>query len=252
MTTIGIIPARAGSKRVKGKNFRMLGAKTLLERAIDTALAVPELDKVVVTSDSEEALTTCNFYAEERLRCMKRPDHMATDESPAIDYVRHVLKRYPADVVAIIQPSSPFTEPQDVSACLWHLDTMLFGAAATVAPLPFDHHPKKLVMAFVTHGGDPEMVPVFTDGDLSMMRHKSDCYVRNGSVYATITRNVHQYGVLMPETFAGVMMPPERSLDINDEWDWELALMMERRLRERREETREHRAGGKGTSGSKA
>ena len=53
-TAIGIIPARAGSKGLPGKNTRLLCGKPLIVWTIEKALRSRHLDRVVVTTDSEE------------------------------------------------------------------------------------------------------------------------------------------------------------------------------------------------------
>ena len=50
------IPIRSGSQRVKDKNLRKFGDTTLMELKIKNLLEVPELDKVIVNTNSEEAI----------------------------------------------------------------------------------------------------------------------------------------------------------------------------------------------------
>src|SRR5690349_10663573 len=119
---LGIIPARGGSKRVPRKNVRLLGGKPLVARSIETALASRRLARVVVSSDDEEVLEIARRY--EPSQALRRPAELSGDTSLAIEFVRHALAvleeagEGPFDVVAIIQPSSPFTEPADVDGVL--------------------------------------------------------------------------------------------------------------------------------------
>ena len=54
LVNLGLIPARAGSKGVPGKNIRPVNGKPLLAHAVECGLACPELAKVVVSTDSQK------------------------------------------------------------------------------------------------------------------------------------------------------------------------------------------------------
>ena len=56
MKVTAVIPIRSGSQRVKDKNLRKFGDTTLMELKIKNLLEVPELDKVIVNTNSEEAI----------------------------------------------------------------------------------------------------------------------------------------------------------------------------------------------------
>src|SRR3954467_9409158 len=107
MKVLGIVPARAGSKRVPGKNLRLLGGKPLVSRALETCLGAKTLDTVLLSTDSAEALGLARGYA--GVVPLERPAPLASDTAPAIEYVRHALSQFPPgrfDAIAIIQPSS--------------------------------------------------------------------------------------------------------------------------------------------------
>ncbi len=56
MKTTAVIPVREGSQRVRAKNLRPFGGTSLMELKIHNLLQVPELDSIVVNTDSEEAV----------------------------------------------------------------------------------------------------------------------------------------------------------------------------------------------------
>lgn len=61
MTKItAVIPIRSGSQRVKDKNLRPFANTTLMENKIEMLLNVPELDSIIVNTNSEEAIETVN------------------------------------------------------------------------------------------------------------------------------------------------------------------------------------------------
>ena len=122
MRTLGIIPARAGSKRVVEKNLRLLGGKPLVAWAIEAARGARRINRLVVSSDDERVLEIAGGY--DPHLPLRRPAEFATDTAPAIDYVRHAMweveqaEGVDFDAVAIVQPSSPFTLPADIDATI--------------------------------------------------------------------------------------------------------------------------------------
>lgn len=223
MRVLGIIPARAGSKRVPGKNLRPLNGKELVARSIEAALGAPSLSKVVVSSDSEEVLAVARRYPE--VVALRRPDAFSTDTSPAIEYVRHALEtlegqgdgRY--DAVAIVQPSSPFTLASDIEETVATLKkSPEASSAVTVMEVEHALHPVK----FKRLEGD-QLLPLLDDERGRMAAHElPKVYVRNCSVYVSRRATIEQ-GELIGTDSRAVVMPRERSLDINDELDFDFA-----------------------------
>ena len=216
---LGIIPARAGSQRVPKKNLRLLGGTPLVARAIESALEAKTLDRVMVSSDDKEVLSLARGYRE--VIVLRRPKELAQSNSPAIDYVKHSLNFVESehveqvDIVAIIQPSSPFTSPDDIDGTVNLLEQS--GADSAVTIMKVDHaiHPKKLKILT-----DDRLLPYIEDENGKMMEYElSNVFVRNGSVYVT-HRYVIETGVFIGNDCRGYLMPRERSLDINEEIDF--------------------------------
>lgn len=108
MRLLAIIPARKGSKRLPGKNMRMLGGKSLVEHAIDAA---GDFD-CVVTSDSMETLELAALYGAVGVF---RPAHLASDDASMSGVVAHVLSLFPLhDAFVLLQPTSPLRTARDV------------------------------------------------------------------------------------------------------------------------------------------
>jgi CMP-N,N'-diacetyllegionaminic acid synthase len=221
-TTLGIIPARGGSKRLPRKNLRLLGGKPLVAWAIEAARGARRLDRLVVSSDDREVLDLARHY--DAGLALGRPDKISGDESPAIDYVRHALAELegsgqrPFDAIVILQPSSPFTLPADIDATVDLLASS--GADSAVSVMQLDHavHPFKMK---VLDGN--RLLPYLEEERGRMAAHELPAiYVRNCSVYAS-RRNVVERGQVIADDCRGYVMPRERSLDINEELDLSFA-----------------------------
>jgi CMP-N-acetylneuraminic acid synthetase len=210
MKVLGIVPARGGSKRLPRKNVLPLGGKPLVRWAIDCGRAAQAIDRLVVSSDDPEVLAVAGDLG------IERPAAFATDTSPAIDYVKHALSVVGGDwdAIVILQPSSPLTLPSDVDATVRLLESS--GADSAVTVMKVDHaiHPVKLK----TLDGD-RLKAWWEEERGRMAAHElPELYVRNCAVYAT-RRRVVEAGAIIGEDCRAVVMPRERSVDINEELD---------------------------------
>lgn len=217
MRVLGIIPARAGSKRLPRKNVRLLGGRPLVLWAIEAARAARAIDRLVVSSDDEEVLALAR--ACDPTLALQRPPELAGDTSPAIDYVRHALRSLEVDegrfdAVTILQPSSPFTRAEDIDGTIALLRES--GADSAVSIVELDHaiHPLKLKRL----EGD-RLRPYLEEERGRMAAHELPrLFVRNCSVYVS-RRAVLDAGAILGEDCRGYLMPAERSVDINTAHD---------------------------------
>ena len=121
-----VVPARAGSKRFHEKNKATLGGKALWYLAVTCCLAVGRLLdilgvtwKVVVSSDDEEVLTARGLDSVLLpVAFLDRPAHLATDDATSEAVALHALEHYPADMVCLVQPTSPLRIPLDIVRCI--------------------------------------------------------------------------------------------------------------------------------------
>lgn len=216
MRILALIPARGGSRRLPGKNLAKLGGKSLVRRALETALACPVLDRVGLSSEDPA------IWAEaEGLRgvaVITRPPELASDDARAYDVVVHALtvlesrtERY--DAVAVLQCTSPFTTVEDIEGAVALLRRS--GAESVVSIVKAEHHLHPLKMK--TLDGD-RLVPLIEDDLMRPSHELPEVWVRNGSIYLS-RRDVIEAGQLVSDDLRGFQMPRERSVDIDTELD---------------------------------
>lgn len=230
MRALGIVPARAGSKRLVDKNIREIGGKPLVTWAMEAALGAASLDRVVVSSDDSRVLA---MAAERDPRLpLPRPAELASDEAMAIDFVRHALDAMhkqgesPFDIVAIVQATSPFTMAADIEATVALLARSEAASAVSVVPVDHAVHPLKMKLM----GEDGRLEPYLEDERGRMAAHQlPEVFVRNGSVYVSRTTTVAD-GSIIGDPCLAYVMPRDRSIDINDEVDLAFAEFMWARM----------------------
>lgn len=225
---LGLVPARGGSKRLPGKNLTLLCGRTLVRRALETAVACPPLAAVALSSDADEILAEAEGL--DSVRAIKRPPKLATDTALAHEAVVHALtvcerdsgRRF--DAVAVLQCTSPFTEPADIDGAIELLERTGAGSAVSVGPAEHGMHPLKMKRM----EGD-RMLPLFEDNRLTLTHELPEVWARNGSIYLS-RRSTIDAGDLISDDVVGYRMPRDRSLDIDSDLDLAFAeFLIERR-----------------------
>src|SRR6476620_7227672 len=110
-TAVALIPASQGSKRVPGKNVRLLNGHPTLAYTIAPAIASGVFDSVIVSTDSEEIADVARHYGAEVP--FLRPGKFASDTSPDIEWLDHTLRKLDEsgrrwDAFSLLRPTSPF------------------------------------------------------------------------------------------------------------------------------------------------
>jgi CMP-N,N'-diacetyllegionaminic acid synthase len=210
MRVLGLVPARGGSTRVPRKNLAVLGGRTLVRRALETALAAGCFERVALSSDDDEILAEAEGLDVVALR---RPAKLADETSLASDFALHALEELddpaaPIEAVAIIQCTSPFTAPEDIAGAVKLLERTGAESVVTVSVADTAHHPLKMKRL----DGD-RLLPYLEDDHLTPSHELERLWVRNGSVYS-FRRDVVERG-LQADDVRGYEMPPERSFDID-------------------------------------
>lgn len=105
--TIAIIPARGGSKRLPGKNIRILGGLPLIAHSILYAKANSDIiDAIYVSTDDAEIKRIATEYG---ASVIDRPQSLSTDFEPTVSALKHVVQTVESDVenIVLLQPTNP-------------------------------------------------------------------------------------------------------------------------------------------------
>lgn len=104
MKTVAFVPIRLNSKRVVGKNLKMLGNKPLLCYILDTLVQVKRIDEVYVYCSSEDIIK----YLPKGVKFLKRPEFLDRDETLGKEIYEEFTKTVDADVYILAHTTSPF------------------------------------------------------------------------------------------------------------------------------------------------
>lgn len=224
---IALIPARAGSKRIPGKNTKPLGGVPLLAWTIQAAKESDVFDEIHVSSDDEEAL---NIACDLGVRFIVRPRALATDTAPDLLWIQHLLSpRWGRPTCfAILRPTSPFRTAATIRRAFaqWKgesdcIDSLRAVRLVTETPykmwtqsghgMPIDpllpglHHPDGTPY----HSSPTQTLP--------------PVYVQTGALEMGWTRNVECLNSISGRKVSPFFCHGPEALDLNTPDDWERA-----------------------------
>lgn len=216
-STLAIVPARAGSKRLPNKNHRSFLGRPLVLWTIDFALAYSGFDLVLVSTDSTEVINLARAAGAHVP--WSRPPELASDTATSVDVVIHAIDAMAAegrafDRVALLQPTGPIRLAQRWNEAADHLDN---GGAAALGVRPAPSHPYWTYLM----GDDSALSPCFSEGLAMRSQDLPIACVPNGSLYICKISALRQHLTLTPPGTRGVICTdPVESIDIDTEEDW--------------------------------
>ena len=114
MKLAALVPMRHHSQRVPGKNYRPLAGKPLYQHIIETLLAVPEIDTVMVDTDSEPVMDgVLRLFPTVKL--IQRPEHLRADDVPMNDILLHDTAQVDAEFYLQTHSTNPLLKAQTIS-----------------------------------------------------------------------------------------------------------------------------------------
>ena len=222
---LGLIVARGGSKGLPRKNLRLVAGKPLLYWTFDAARRSRLLTRTILSTDDDEI---AEYARSEQMEVpFMRPAELATDAAMTIDVTLHALQwlesqeRYKPDYVVLLQPTVPLRTAEDIDAGITQV--LAHGGDALVSVTACTNHPC-LARTIDARG----VLEPFMATPLAASRKQElpPVYALNGAVYVVRSAVLREQYTWHPTGALAYVMPAERSLDIDSEWDLKLADMI--------------------------
>ena len=222
MDYVALIFARSGSKGLPGKNLKVLGDKPLIGIAIECALKISRIKRVIVSTDAEEIATVSRRYGAEVP--FLRPAELALDSTPewhawqhALNYLKDFEGSLPKSMVSL-PTTSPLRSVVDVDNCINEYEKGLSDVVVTIT----NSH-RNPYFNMVKEDASGEFVLVNKPDKIITQRHRTPtvfdlttvCYVANSQF--VLTNN----GIFEGKVGA-VRVPQERAIDIDTEFDFDI------------------------------
>lgn len=115
--TVAVVPMRHTSERVPGKNYRLLAGIPLYHHVIRTLSSVPEIDQIVIDTDSDFIIEDCAEHFP-HVEVLLRPKHLRDGGIAMNDVLLNTLDQVDADIALQTHSTNPFLKPETVSQAL--------------------------------------------------------------------------------------------------------------------------------------
>jgi CMP-N,N'-diacetyllegionaminic acid synthase len=220
MSTLIVIPARAGSKGLPGKNTKLFNEKPLISHTLEYALEILKEDDIIcVTTNDNQVEKIVNQY--KKINLLKRPTELASDTSGMSDVLLHALSCYQKKNIyfnktLLLQPTSLFRFRSDYERCseLLDISTDIVISVSESKANPYFNLFEESENGFLKKCKQANYL------------RRQDCpkvYEYNGSLYLMKTSSLIKFGLHNMPKIKKFVMPFERSIDIDDQYDWDLA-----------------------------
>tara|TARA_B100000315_G_scaffold183127_1_gene172038 strand:+ start:183 stop:896 length:714 start_codon:yes stop_codon:yes gene_type:complete len=222
---LAIIPARRGSKRLPGKNIKILGDKPLIAWTIEAAKNSQYIDHIIVSTDSDKIAKVAKNWGV--AVPFERPSYLSTDEASSEDVIVHTLNWIEEnegilfDYFILLQPTSPLRQTKDIDQALELMEkknaSSVVSVVKAVRPIEW----------YVILGEDLKLTNVVKE--LNNGTGESDysqTYYYNGAIKAVIVNDFIEMNKFFSKNTIAYVMPQNRSVDIDNDFDFRIAEMI--------------------------
>ncbi|MFA6184004.1 MAG: acylneuraminate cytidylyltransferase family protein [Parcubacteria group bacterium] len=226
---LAVITARSGSKGIPGKNLKKLRKKPLVVYTIQVAKKSKLISHLIVSTDDKK-IADISKKLKVQVPFL-RPAALASDTASHIDVMKHandfMEKKLGIifDYVVILQPTSPLREAKDIDETLKKIINNK-QADSAVSLVEIDcNHPIKIKKII----GD-RVFPYCIKENVFRRQDLPTAYKRSGAVYVMTRDLLMKKNKIFGNNIVGHIVPKERSIDIDNEFDWLKAEYMMKKI----------------------
>ena len=223
-SVLAVIPARSGSKGLKGKNILQLNGKPLIAWTIEAARGSKYIDNLLVSTDDKKISEIANKY-----HCQTpflRPLELSLDETPTIDVILHAINYYlnlgkKYDYFILLEPTSPLRDSHDIDKALELLDSSrdfansIVGVSKVESSHPF----------FDVKIKESGLIEPYANNKFKTVRRQDidELFYFEGSIYISKTDELINEKSFLHEKTLPYTVPRWKSLEIDELLDLILA-----------------------------
>ena len=200
-----IIPARANSKRLPGKNIKLLSGKPLIQYSIEFALEILKKNNIWVNSDDLNIIEIAKSLG---VQTLIRPDKLSSDFTTTAEvlehHTSHLIKKVNCDAIILLQPTNPFRNINFVNEAI-----RIFQDSGRESLATFSSSNRKLGKIVNN---------IFEPINYSFGQRSQDLdssYYENGLLYITKTKAILRGEILTEDVYPLICDNLETSVDID-------------------------------------
>jgi len=231
---IAIIPARGGSKSISKKNLQIVGSRSLVSRAIDSAISSEIFDEICVSTDNLEIV-------DEARKCgldvpFLRPKELSEDWTLGKEVIKHAISHYHQrgmdfDSITLLQPTSPFRTAEDIRFSHEIFESEPFESLISV--LDVTNFDLSTLYSVENPTKNYEFMTLQPLGILSKSKVAGTLrqdfprqFWRNGAIYILKPMNLFSKLELLPSPIGAFEMSWIKSINIDEPKDLDLARLI--------------------------
>lgn len=212
---VALLPMKANSERVKGKNFKIFNGKPLFQWILDSLLALPEIDQVVINTDARNILADHGLVDTDRILIRDRKAEICGDFVSMNLVLADDVANVPADVYLMTHTTNPLLSSATIRQCLnQFLEAQIQGKADSLFT----------VNRFQTRFYREDGSAINHDPDnLIRTQDLEPWYEENSNLYIFTAESFNKTKARIGKSPMMYLAPRLESLDIDDQTDWAIA-----------------------------
>lgn len=225
MKTVALLPMKANSVRVSGKNFRDFCGKPLFRWILDTLLQVSEIDRIVINTDARHILAENGLVETERVTIRDRKPEICGDHVSMNRVLADDVANVPADLYLMTHTTNPLMSIDTIRRAI-----TVFRQARASGSVDSLFTVDKVQTRFYRTDGSPvnhdpdNLVP--TQDLEPWFEENSNLYLFTRDSFAATNARIGKRPMMFES-------PPFESIDIDTPADWDFAVVAARFLQER-------------------
>lgn len=229
---LALIPARAGSKRIPNKNIKLLAGKPLIAYTIECAKKSKYINRIVVSTDSEDIASVARQYGAEVP--FLRPKEISQENSTEMQFFEHALdwfsknENYEPDLIVLLYPTSPFRKPESIDKAIEEM--LKHPEADSLRSIKLcSEHPYKM---WTIENGYLKPFVKSENSNIHTFSYQlfPKVYIQNASIYITKPSTIKNKKSPVGDIVVPFVMEEIESLDINTPLDFKFAEMLIKEL----------------------
>lgn len=213
---VALLPMKANSQRVTGKNFRVFQGKPLFRWILDALLEVDEISQVVINTDARHILAENGLVETDRVKIRDRKPEICGDLVSMNKVLADDIDNVPADIYVMTHTTNPLLRSATIQEALSRFrDAWKTGAADSLFTV------NKIQTRFYREDGSP----VNHDPDnLIPTQHLEPWFEENSNLYVFTAESFSKTHARIGKKPMMFESPRFESIDIDTPDDWDFAL----------------------------
>jgi N-acylneuraminate cytidylyltransferase len=214
-----LIPARRDSKGIPGKNWKPLNGKPLINYSIESALSIPNIDTICISTNSDEIIDIIqnNFDLKAHF---KRPESLSTDYSSSREVILHAVEYFEKnneffDAILLLQPTSPLRKTIDIQNCISLFQENECEMVVSVCESPYNPY-----YNIYFENNDSGYIQKSIQGSYTRRQDCPPAYLINGSIYVISVNAIKENEIHSMTKLLKYVMPWEFNIDLDKPEDW--------------------------------